>query len=357
MDLWGRYFKFGGLRGQAASLFQMSFFAQLGLYPLLAFYFHKISLVSLFSNMLLVPGSAAAMSLGFLLPIFSKAAFVLKLLVPATALFMKLFIGTVRFFAAFPFSSVRVAEPSVLWVAGFYLFAFVFLHAPLIGFKKPRLYLAGALGLAVMAAGVPWRAQAGEREKCLALLFGDSDTRCALVKVPGSGIFIVNPGLKGKKLADAVFAEGSRGVEGIMLTSLGKNNYSGLKELASMVKIKRVLIPYGPQPPGLAGLLRELEGKGISVNRVWPGEEPVADVKIGAAWGGYGEGYTGRNDLVDWSICGLSVQKDGGYAVQDPPGPAPLAAEARKGVVTTLEFPYFGGSAAPGQTKLVSYPL
>ena len=251
MDLWGRYFKAGGLRGQAASLFLMSFFAQLGLYPLLAIYFHKISLVSLFSNMLLVPGSAVAMSLGFLLPIFSKAGFILKLLVPATALFMKLFIGTVRFFAAFPFSSVHVAEPSVLWVAGFYLFAFVFLHAPLIGFRKPRLYLAGALGLAVMAAGVPWRAQTGAGGKCMAQLFGDSDTRCALVKVPGSGVFIVNTGLKGKKLADAVFAGGSRDVEGIMLTSLGKNNFSGLRELAVTVKIKHVLIPYGPQPPGL----------------------------------------------------------------------------------------------------------
>lgn len=356
MALWGRYFRAGGLPGQAASLFRMSFFAQLGLYPLLAIYFHKISLVSLFSNMLLVPGSAVAMSLGFLLAFFSKAGFLMKLLVPATALFMKFFIGTVRFFAALPFSSVYVAEPSVLWAAGFYLAAFVLLHAPLIGFRNPRLYLAGALGLAVMAAGVPRRSPAAHGGKGLALLFGDTDTSCALVRVPGSGIYIINPGLKGKKLADAVFAEGSRGVEGIMLTSLEKKNFSGLEELAHMVTIKRVLIPYGPQPPGLSGLLKNLAAKGVLVRRVWPGEEPAAEVKINAGWGG-GGGYTGRNDLMDWKICGLSVEKGGGYAVQDLPGAAPLAAEGKKGAVTALEFYLPGERGAPGPAKLVSYPL
>lgn len=357
MALWGKYIRIGGLRGHAASLFLMSFFAQLGLYPLLAVYFHKLSLVSLFSNMLLVPGSGIAMVLGFLLAFFAKAGLALKLLVPAAALFMKLFIGTVRFFAALPFSSVYLPEPSPLWITGFYLFAFVLLHAPLIGLRDPRLYTAGALGLAVMAAGVPWRAPAAAGGKGLALLFGDTDTRCALVKVPASGIFIVNPGLKGKKLADAVLAEGGGDVEGVMLTSLERKNFSGLEELAGMIKIKRVLIPYGPQPPGFGGLIKSLEKKGVAVRRVWAGEEPVPAMKIAAGWGGGGNGYTGRNDLLDWKICGLSVEKDGAYAVQEPPGAAPSAATGRKGVVTSLEFIDSGGSGAPGQAKFVSYPL
>ncbi len=357
MALWGRYFRAGGLPGKAAALFQMSFFAQLGLYPLLAVYFHKISLVSLFSNMLLVPGSAVAMSLGFLLAFFSKAAFVLKLLVPVTVLFMKLFIGTVRFFAALPFSSVYVGEPSFMWTAGFYFAAFAFLHAPLIGFRNPRLYLAGALGLVVMVAGLPRRAQAVVGGKGLALLFGDTDTSCALVRVPGAGLFIVNPGLKGKKLADAVFAGGGRSVEGILLTSLEKKNFSGLEELAGMAAIKNVLIPYGPQPPGLSGLLKNLARKGIKVSKVWPGEESLTPVKISAAWGGSGGGYTGRNDVVDWNICGLSVEKDGAYAVQEPAGGPSRSAERQKNGVTALEFNCAGGEDAPGQAKLVSYPL
>ena len=357
MALWGRYFKAGGLTGKAASLFQMSFFAQLGLYPLFAIYFHKISLVSLFSNMLLVPGSAVAMSAGFLLAFFSKAGFILKLLVPATGLYMKLFIGTVRFFAALPFSSVYVAQPSAWGAAGFYISAFAFLHAPLFGFKNPRLYLAAALGVCVMAAGVFGPAAGGGGGKCLAQLFGDSDTSCVLVKVPGPVLFLVNPGLTGKKLADAVFAEGSRGLEGIMLTSLEKKNFSGLEELAGMVRIKNIFIPYGPQPPGLSGLLRNLEGKGVLVRRVWPGEAPAPGLSVAARWVEYGEGYTGRNDLVDWNIYGLSVQKEGAYAGQGKPGPAPVSAAAQKGRVISLEFDPAGGSGAPEQVKLVSYPI
>ncbi len=357
MALWGKYFKAGGLRGHAVSLFLMSFFAQLGLYPLLAVYFHKLSLVSLFSNMLLVPGSGIAMALGFLLAFFAKAGLVLKFLVPAAALFMKLFIGTVRFFAALPFSSVSLPEPSALWIAGFYIFAFVLLHAPLIGFRRPRLYLAAALGAAVMAAGVPRRVPAAGGEKCLALLFGDADTRCALIKVPGAGVYIVNPGLKGKKLADAVLAEGSRAVEGIMLTSLEKKNFSGLEELAGMMKIGNVLVPYGPQPPGLRGLLKDLEGKGVAVRRVWAGEEALPSVRAGAGPGASGGGYTGRNDIVDWNIYGLSVEKDGGYAVQGSSLAAPPSASPQKAGVTALEFYYAGENSAPGQAKFVSYPL
>lgn len=356
MALWGRYFKAGGLPGKAAALLRMSFFAQLGLYPLLAIYFHKISLVSLFSNMLLVPGSGVAMALGFLLAFFSKAGFILKLLVPVAGLFMKLFIGTVRFFAAMPYSSVYVAQPSALGAAGFYVCALAFLHAPLSGFRNPRLLAAAALGAAVMAAGALGRAvPAGN--KGVALLFGDSDTSCVLVKVPGAGLFMVNPGLVGKKLADAVLAEGGRELEGVLLTSLEKKNYSGLEELAGMVAVKNIFIPYGPQPPGFSGLLRGLEEKGAAVRRAWPGEAPAAALKVAAGWGGRVAGYTGRGDLVDWDIYGLSVEKDGGSAVQGQPGAEQRSAVLRKGGVTVLEFSPAGERGATGQAKLVSYPI
>ncbi len=335
MALWGRYFKVGGLTGTMASLFLMSFFAQIGLYPLFAFYFHKISLVSLFSNMLLVPGSGVAMAMGFLLAIFAKVGFVFRPLLFFAGLFMKVFIGTVRFFAALPYSSVYVPAPSVPGAAGFFILAFVLLHAPLFGFKNWRLYLASAAGIIIMVFG-QWSIAAAQTGKCRALLFGGSGAGCVLLEVPGEGLFMVNPGPGGKKLADAVFAAGGAGLEGVMLTSLEKKNFSGLEELAGRVKIGKIFVPYGPRPPALSSVLGNLEKNGAAVRSVWAGE--AADPGITAGWDGTAEGYTGRNDLLSWNIYGLSVEREGKYAVRLSSGPVPSFAEAQKGKVTVFEF-------------------
>ena len=67
-----------GLAVKFADLFLISFFAQLFLYPILAQYFHKISAVSLLSNVILVPASGLAMALGFLMALFSGAGFVFR---------------------------------------------------------------------------------------------------------------------------------------------------------------------------------------------------------------------------------------------------------------------------------------
>ena len=72
MTLWGERLRFRNLFGVLAGLFAVSFFAQAGLYPLMAWYFHKISLMSLVSNIALVPGSGVIMGLGFLLVFSSK---------------------------------------------------------------------------------------------------------------------------------------------------------------------------------------------------------------------------------------------------------------------------------------------
>ncbi len=341
MALWGRYMKKGGLAGHAVGLFLMSFFAQLCLYPLLAVYFHKISLVSLVSNMVLVPASGVAMALGFLLAILSGTGFVFKGLAYASGFFMKAFIGVVRFFAGLPFSSVSVAEPSAWYVAGFFVLALVLLHAPLLGFRRRRLYFAAALGLALMAAGPLVKIYAAGPLKYRAVLFGDSNTSCALLSVP-SGLFLVNPGVSGKKLADSVLAGGARSLEGVLLTSLEEKNFSGLAELSGLVGIKNVFLPYGPRPVELKQVLAKLEKAGARVYAVWPGEAPVPGLKVAAAWGGDRAGYSGSRDVLDWEIEALGIKKEGGYAEQACAClncPAPVLMEKRKTVTLEFELP------------------
>ena len=214
MSPWVEYLKVRGFWGKVLQLFLVSFFTQLGLYPLLAFYFHKVSLISLFSNIVLVPASYVVMALGFLMAFFSKAGFVFKGLAFAGGVSIDLFIKAVRFFAELPFASIHVAEPSVWLVTGFFILAFAVIHAPLFGFKNRRLYVVLAMGFVVMAVGPLIHAVASGPQSYRAVLFGDANTSCVFVYAEPGGLYIVNPGINGKKLADAVLSGGGKTVEG-----------------------------------------------------------------------------------------------------------------------------------------------
>jgi competence protein ComEC len=325
--VWGRYLP-GGLAGKAAGLLLVSFLAQLGLYPLLAVYFHKVSLVSLLSNMVLVPAAGVAMALGFLLAVFYKAGFVFALLAPVTAAFTGAFIGAVKFFAALPYASLTVPEPSGLFVAGFFTAALALLHAPLLGFGSRRLYAAAGAGLLVMTAGwlplkkVPGAAAEGE-------LFGDANTSSALVRTSSGGLYLLNPGLSGRRLADSVLDRGSGALEGVLLTSLEEKNYSGLAELAGLVQIKSVLLPYGPVPEALRAALARLESEGAAVKRLWPGEG-MGPARCG--WDGHAPGYAGSGDRFSWEIAGLTLDRGGSRALRQ----GKTAAEGVKGAVVPV---------------------
>ena len=327
MALWGKYLKAGGLAGSALGLLLVSFFAQLCLYPVLAVYFHKISLVSLLSNMILVPASGVAMGIGFLLAL--SGGWLFRALAYGAGLFMEFFIGAVRFFAGLPFASVSVPEPSPVFVGGALVAAFALLHAPLFGFRSARLYASAAVGLLLMGAGhLPRPAGAGGA-KYGAQLFGDSNTSSALVRAPG-GLYLVNPGLNGRKLADAVLTSGARSLEAVLLTSLEEKNYSGLEELSRSVGVKNIFLPYGPQPRELSALLKRLLPGGAV--RLWPGE---AAAGVRAGWGA-GRGYTGVGDVLDWEIGELRVGGGGARAARR--GPGGVAAEAERGKTVSLAF-------------------
>lgn len=319
LALWGRGLK--GIRGKALGLLLVSFFAQLCLYPLLAIYFHRVSLVSLISNMVLVPASGAAMALGFLLAL--SGGWLFAALANISALFMGFFIGAVRFFAALPFAALSVPAPSPLVVAGFFVLALALLHAPLCRGLRGLLLTASA-GVLIAGFGLLQGMAAGAAAR-KAWLFGGGGVHSVLTKVP-SGLYLVNPGLEGKKLAGAVLAAGRRSVDGVVLTSLEERNFGGLAELSARVKVREIFLPPGPVPGDLA---EGSAARGIPVRTLWPGQGISSPAVL---WGDK-PGYSGRGDVFDWEIDGLRIRK-GGLLVEGPCGSAP--AESGKVVVTGI---------------------
>ena len=176
----------------------------------------------------------------------------LFLAVKALTASLALFIGLIKWFAAFEYSSVPVNPPSALTLAACLFFVIVLLHAPLLGFRRRRLYALAAVPLlALSVAGfMP--------EKSLVSVFSDSDTRSVLVRHGRAGLFLINPGVSGRKLANSVLHYGEREVEALFISTPARRNWSGLEELARLIRIKKIVTPYGALPPELQGALVRL---------------------------------------------------------------------------------------------------
>ena len=305
MTLWDGLIRLKGPLRSLSRVLMVSFFAQVGLYPLMALYFHKISLISIVSNVLLVPASGIIMGLGFVTLISSWSGILVTFVSSLTGYGAGAFIWLVKAFAAFRYSYVLVSPPSAITLAAFFVFVFILLHAPLIGFGKRRLYMLAAVPLfTILAAGfLP--------VKSLVSVFSDSDTRSVAVRHGGDGLFLFNPGINGRKLSNCVLHYGFRSVEGVFISTLARRDWGGLGELAGQMKIKKVALPYGALPEELSEIMSALAGAGTRIERVWPQDRILfKGLEIRPDWGSGKDavpetaGYTGRDpeEGLDWSL-------------------------------------------------------
>lgn len=295
LTLWDGLIRFKGPARFLSRVLLVSFFAQAGLYPLMALYFHKISLISIASNVLLVPASGIIMGLGFVTLLSSWSGILFPAVSFLTGSGVGAFIRLVKAFAAFRYSSVLVSPPSAPTLAAFFVLVFVLLHAPLFGFRNRRLYVLAAVPLLAVFAGgfLP--------VKSLVSVFSDSDTRSVAVRHGRAGLFLFNPGINGRKLANSVLHYGYRSVEGVFISTLARSDWAGLGELAGLVKIKTVALPYGALPAELEETAFRLAGAGTRIERVWPEDRMLfRELIVRPDWGSGPDpargtvGYTGR---------------------------------------------------------------
>ncbi|MFB0526731.1 MAG: DNA internalization-related competence protein ComEC/Rec2 [bacterium] len=124
------YFRFGKPRKVITYILTslaVSAGALVGVYPIIAFYFNKISLIALVSNILVVPQVAVVIALGFassILGLFSLG--IAQVVNVMNRLFIIILFGCIRFFASLPFSFKYVVSPSLIFLLTYYLF-FIFL--------------------------------------------------------------------------------------------------------------------------------------------------------------------------------------------------------------------------------------
>ena len=300
--------------GNLAGIALVTFFAQSGLYPLLALYFHRISLVSLVSNIILVPYATLLMCAGCLssfiyafsgwVPQFSAAC------INTTNFLISGFRFAVEFFAGLPYAAVWVVSPGAGMYIAYYSAVFILWHFPDKNFRKKIIAPLAMLAVSglVMEYSIPPQGNI--------FLFSKGRSRCILVKTPEDRCFLFNAGIDGAVLANAVLGCGTRRIEALVLSDLMPDSWRGIGGLAGVIDIRAIFMPYGAAGAKLRDGAEGIIKKGAVIKAFWPGESlAAAEYKINAdwpLWKGYGgisrrdKGYSGwpGHDGLSWRLSG-----------------------------------------------------
>jgi competence protein ComEC len=260
------------LTGYVRTSFLITFFASLGVSPLVAYYFHYASLISPVANLVVTPLVCFLM-----VPLALVGSFVYLLtgsflLGPVVEALSGLSINLVRIFSSVPYSSVRVAPfPPVLLVffyVGFLLFWSL----------RKRGFLLIALLPMVVYSGF-----AAVTARPLGVTFLDAGRADAVaLELPDGKVLAVDTGRRGREIADYLRFRAVRTLDALVLTHGHPDHAGGAERIIRQFDVKevwdsgRLVYPRGFET-GTArhrALLRGdlIEGKGYRLNVLHPYE-------------------------------------------------------------------------------------
>lgn len=102
-------------------LFLLSLAIQIGIWPIGAFYFQQVSLISVIANIFVVPLVGIILYLGVTMVIFFKISFLVKILSRTSWIFLVILEKIVLFFAKLPYSNFQIQSPSLFFILCYYI--------------------------------------------------------------------------------------------------------------------------------------------------------------------------------------------------------------------------------------------
>jgi competence protein ComEC len=292
----------------------LSIALQIGMLPLMAQDFHRVSFVAPIANIpavlltsILVPFGFAALVLGAIWRSFGI------ILGRALSFLIAMLIASTHWFAQLPSSSVRVRSPPTVLLIGFFAVA-LFLSAAILTHRKwsSRIGLAAVLVLAALIIIYPFppRLQRGRLQvTVLDVGQGDSifvafpDGRTMLVDaggLPGSKyIRGMRPGLD---IGDDVvslflWSHGLKRIDTVVVTHPHEDHLGGMFAVLRNFKVGEVWVGRDGDVPVYRNLLAEAKARRVPIVHRLRGENPDwAGVRVSVLWPDSSDPARARND-------------------------------------------------------------
>lgn len=231
--------------------------AQLGVAPILVYYFNQFSVVSFLANLLAVPAVAPALILGtlasFLSFISRSLAFPFYWL---SGIFLWFMLEIAQRLSSIPLASIYLFRPSSITTGLYYLLLFGgtlgldrILRQKEKGAKggkerKPRLNLPGAVILILLfLTGILWwqvgLSKPPQELRVTFLDVGQGDS--SLIQTPGGEVVLIDGGEDPKLLGRSLESRGIRQIDLLILSHPHADHVGGLVEVVQRYKIGLVL--------------------------------------------------------------------------------------------------------------------
>ncbi|HCJ66957.1 MAG TPA: DNA internalization-related competence protein ComEC/Rec2 [Elusimicrobia bacterium] len=260
----------------ALGTFFTSLAAQLSVNPLMAYYFHKISIIAILANLLVVPLAGIILASGFLL-IFSSlfGGIILFLVKQINLFFLTGLIKMVNFFASLPKAMINVPQPS--WL---FFFWYYFTLITVFKIRKSSLWRNFFLGGQILCLTI-FLSQHYLTKNQLEITFlsvGQGDA--IFLEFPKGKNLLVDAGGGGnydsgeRIIAPYLWARGVWKIDRVILTHPDWQHYSGMKTILEKFKVKEFITnpEYSTEETYLE--MREMiKKKKVNFREIWAGEK------------------------------------------------------------------------------------
>ena len=235
------------------TLFFVSLSCQIATSPILAYYFNKISIVSLISNLVVVPYTGIMLWLCFFhVFIYYFIPWLTPVSAWACSVLINFLVVIVDFFAKLPYSTIRVSAPSIIYVILYYIFIIIlfrrFEQAERIvkPVKRSLIYsLILVLGFTGISIGInKILNKPGLQVIFLDVKLGDS----IVITTPENKIILIdaggsNPNTGDRTITPYLLFRGINKIDTVFITTDKWTHAAGLDSILKNFKVGRVLYP------------------------------------------------------------------------------------------------------------------
>jgi len=224
-------------------IFFASLSCQIMTAPIIAYYFNKVSVVSLISNIVIVPLAGILLYLCFVMVftsyILPQILFVINKAITIT---VNIFIVLTEFFAKTPFSTFRIFSPDIFFMISYYLLVF-FIFKFLFN-KKKNVIISSVLIIFFIFINFSITKIQNKKLEIVFLKVGLGD--CIFIKTPDNKVIFIDMGGSYSNVGKTVIqpflmSKGIMNIDKIIITNLKWTHCSGLKYIYKNFNIKEIL--------------------------------------------------------------------------------------------------------------------
>jgi competence protein ComEC len=258
--------------------------AQLGVLPISALYFNNISVISLLSNLIVVPLTGVITIIGLVMSLAGGIW-----MAPAMLLghvnysLLSIILYTAKLSSRLPFAAVTVPSPSILFFILYYsaLLLFLWLIPRLITKKSIQAKDAAVLSVIIILVVTVVISVYGlmfpPKLKIVFMDVGDGDS--IYIETPGNKRLLVDGGTGGRVLQCLLY-HGVLGLDAVIATHGHKDHTGGLTEVLEKLDVSNLILPGYTHQPGFNELKDIAAKKGINILYLNSGDNILAGDKL-----------------------------------------------------------------------------